>query len=232
MTDSNFITLVGFKVENASTELGVASAIKMCRSVIVKGMEAIVIESFVAARKYGVEDQVLASLAETFPGLDWEKNASYFFQRVIQHGRRRAAEMREAAVTVREAGLEPLMAAAIAARQAWVADLADAGAVTRGREGAGWREHADAIAHAEQGAPKRSTEKRSATSPFARTQRCGSPSSSSHASPASHPFSIAMVVALPATRQLGACTVTDRKDAPSGRCGDRARGNAARHPPR
>ena len=66
----------------ASEKLGVASAIKMCRSVIVKGMEALVIESFLAARRYGVEREVLASLAETFPGLDWEKNGDYFFQRV------------------------------------------------------------------------------------------------------------------------------------------------------
>jgi 3-hydroxyisobutyrate dehydrogenase-like beta-hydroxyacid dehydrogenase len=138
------LAALGFKVENASEEFGVASAIKMCRSVIVKGMEAIVIESFTTARKYGVEDQVLASLAETFPGLDWEKNGDYFFQRMMQHGRRRAEEMREAAVTVREAGLEPLMAAAIALRDAWVADLVDAGVLAR--EGApGWRRHADAI---------------------------------------------------------------------------------------
>ncbi|MFO1413700.1 MAG: DUF1932 domain-containing protein [Burkholderiales bacterium] len=117
---------LGCQVEVASTELGVASAIKMCRSVIVKGMEAIVIESFTAARRYGVEQQVLASLKETFPGMDWEKNGDYFFSRVIQHGKRRAEEMREAAATVREVGLDPFMAGAIADRQQWVADLAQA----------------------------------------------------------------------------------------------------------
>ena len=69
----------------------------------------------------------MASLAETFPGIDWEKQGAYFFQRVIQHGRRRAEEMREAAATVREAGLEPWSAAGTAERQAWMADLADAG---------------------------------------------------------------------------------------------------------
>ena len=49
---------------------------------------------------------MIASLRETFPGIDWEQQARYFFQRVIEHGRRRAEEMREAAVTVREAGLD------------------------------------------------------------------------------------------------------------------------------
>jgi 3-hydroxyisobutyrate dehydrogenase-like beta-hydroxyacid dehydrogenase len=136
---------LGFHVEIASDEYGVASAIKMCRSVIVKGMEAIVIESFLTARRYGVEQQVLASLAETFPGLEWEKNADYFFQRVIRHGRRRAEEMREAATTVREAGLEPLMATAIAKRHAWVADLAQLGTFGDAPEKTRWRALADRV---------------------------------------------------------------------------------------
>jgi 3-hydroxyisobutyrate dehydrogenase-like beta-hydroxyacid dehydrogenase len=140
------LAALGFRVERASDELGVASAIKMCRSVIVKGMEAIVIESFLSARRYGVEKQVLASLAETFPGLDWEKSGDYFFQRVVAHGKRRAEEMREAAATVREAGLEPLMASAIADRQAWMAALAAAEVFARAPRDAAWRELADRIA--------------------------------------------------------------------------------------
>ena len=140
------LAALGFRIEPVSDRLGVASAIKMCRSVIIKGMEAIVIESFVSARRYGVERQVLASLAETFPGLDWEKSGDYFFQRVVAHGRRRAEEMREAAATVREAGLEPLMASAIADRQAWVAALAAAGVFADAPRDAAWRELADRIA--------------------------------------------------------------------------------------
>ena len=137
---------LGFDATVASEKLGVASATKMCRSVMVKGLEAMVIESFTAARAYGVEDQVLASLAETFPGIDWEKQGAYFFQRVIQHGRRRAEEMREAAETVREAGLEPWSAAGTAERQAWMADLADA-KVFAGSDPlrGGWRGEADRV---------------------------------------------------------------------------------------
>jgi 3-hydroxyisobutyrate dehydrogenase-like beta-hydroxyacid dehydrogenase len=118
---------LGFDAKVASEELGVASAVKMCRSIMIKGMEAMVIESFTTARAYGVEDAVLASLAETFPAIDWEKQGAYFFQRVIEHGRRRAEEVREVAETVREAGLTPWSAQGTAERQAWVADLADSG---------------------------------------------------------------------------------------------------------
>ena len=120
---------LGFAAKIASAQLGVASATKMCRSVMIKGLEAMVIESFCAARAYGVEKFVLASLAETFPGIDWEKQGTYFFERTIKHGRRRAEEMLEAAATVREIGLEPLSAAGTAKRQAFIADLADSGAL-------------------------------------------------------------------------------------------------------
>jgi 3-hydroxyisobutyrate dehydrogenase-like beta-hydroxyacid dehydrogenase len=141
---------LGFAARVASQTLGVASATKMCRSVMIKGLEAMVIESFTTARAYGVEDAVIASLKETFPGIDWEKQAAYFFQRVIEHGRRRAEEVREVAQTVREAGLEPWSAAGTAERQAWVADLADAGVFgPRGTPGfarsADWRTEADRI---------------------------------------------------------------------------------------
>ncbi|RPH63442.1 MAG: NAD(P)-dependent oxidoreductase [Burkholderiales bacterium] len=140
------VTALGFDAQVASDRLGVASATKMCRSVMIKGLEAMVIESFTAARAYGVEDAVLASLAETFPGIDWEKQGSYFFQRVIQHGRRRAEEVREVAQTVRETGLEPWSAAGTAERQAWMADLADAGVFgDRTAPRGDWRIEADRI---------------------------------------------------------------------------------------
>jgi hypothetical protein len=79
------------------------------------------------------------------------KQGSYFFQRVIEHGRRRAEEVREVAQTVREAGLTPWSAQGTAERQAWMADLADAGAVRPARRAPGfarsadWRTEADRI---------------------------------------------------------------------------------------
>ena len=141
---------LGFAARVASDKLGVASAVKMCRSVMIKGLEAMVIESFTTARAYGVEDAVLASLKETFPGIDWEKQGAYFFQRVIEHGRRRSEEVREVAETVREIGLEPWSAQGTAERQAWMADLADEGvfgerSTREFARSADWRTEADRI---------------------------------------------------------------------------------------
>ncbi len=110
-------------------KLGSASAAKMCRSVVVKGLEALVLESLLSARRHGVEETVLESLR----GLridDWRSSARYMASRALKHGARRAEEMREVARTVREAGLEPRMSVACAQWQ----DLASACPQLAGRE--------------------------------------------------------------------------------------------------
>jgi 3-hydroxyisobutyrate dehydrogenase-like beta-hydroxyacid dehydrogenase len=135
----------GMDAKPVSEELGVASAIKMCRSVMIKGLEALVIESYTTARAYGVEDYVLPTLAETFPSIDWHKQGAYFFSRVVQHGKRRAEEMRESANTVREAGFEPFMTAAIADKQQWVADQAAAGLFAGLARDVVWQDYADRL---------------------------------------------------------------------------------------
>lgn len=109
-----------------SDKVGPASATKMCRSVMIKGVEALVTESMLAAREYGVEKTVLDSLSNLLPADDWEKLAQYMIGRSLEHGTRRAEEMREAARTVEEAGIEPLMSRAIAERQDWAAKHKDA----------------------------------------------------------------------------------------------------------
>ena len=109
-----------------STDIGKASAAKMCRSVMVKGIEALLSESLLTARGYGVEATVLASLDDLFPGPDWPKLAHYMIGRTLEHGARRAEEMREAARTISEAGLAPHMSAATAERQAWAPQFAAA----------------------------------------------------------------------------------------------------------
>lgn len=142
------LTQFGMNAQIADQRYGVASAIKLCRSVMIKGLEAIVIESFTTARHYGVERQMLATLQETFPTIDWERQGRYFFSRVIAHGKRRAEEMREAADTVAAAGLAPTMAAAIADRQDSVARLRADGVFDALSADRDWRDAADLILRA------------------------------------------------------------------------------------
>ena len=112
---------IGFDAKVFSTTIGQAAAVKMCRSVIIKGVEALLTESMLAARRYGVEKPVLDSLSDLLPAGDWEKIARYFISRSLEHGVRRAEEMREAAKTVAEAGVAPLIASATAEREDWAA---------------------------------------------------------------------------------------------------------------
>jgi 3-hydroxyisobutyrate dehydrogenase-like beta-hydroxyacid dehydrogenase len=102
-----------------SEQIGGASAAKMCRSVIIKGMEALLGESLLAARRYGVEGAVLQSLGSVLNADDWRAQARYMISRSLVHGRRRAEEMREVARTVGEAGFEPRMSSACAVWQDW-----------------------------------------------------------------------------------------------------------------
>jgi len=99
--------------------VGPAAATKLCRSVVVKGLEALLMESMLTARTWGVEKQVLDSLSNLLPGADWTEVAEYMIRRSIEHGERRSEEMVEAASTVNDANVDPLMATATARRQAW-----------------------------------------------------------------------------------------------------------------
>jgi hypothetical protein len=109
-----------------SERVGAASSVKMCRSIMIKGLEALAIECTMTAHHYGVLDAVLASLGDTFPGQDWHKKAQYLVSRSLIHGRRRAEEMREVAKTIEDAGLEPVMTRSTVAKQDWGADLGQA----------------------------------------------------------------------------------------------------------
>jgi len=102
-----------------SERIGEASSVKMCRSVMIKGLEALTTECMLAARHYGVEQEVLRSLDDTLPHEDWPGLARYVISRALLHGRRRAEEMREVARTVQEAGVEPMLSRSIATRQDW-----------------------------------------------------------------------------------------------------------------
>jgi 3-hydroxyisobutyrate dehydrogenase-like beta-hydroxyacid dehydrogenase len=98
-------------------EVGSAAAIKMIRSVMIKGMEALTLECFLAAARAGVLEEVTVSLKNNYPTLDWAKIADYNLERMASHGERRAAEMEESAATLRELGLDPLMVESTVKRQ-------------------------------------------------------------------------------------------------------------------
>lgn len=105
------------KLSVVGPETGSAAAIKMIRSVMIKGLEALTLECFLAASRAGVLEEVTASLKNNYPTLDWTKIADYNLERMASHGERRAAEMEESAATLRELGIDPLMVESTVLRQ-------------------------------------------------------------------------------------------------------------------
>ena len=113
----------GMCIEIVGREIGVAAATKMFRSIVVKGMEALLTECVLGASRYNAESRVFASLTESFPGINWPELADYMVGRVVVHGERRAREMEEVAETLRSLDIEPIMAEATARRMDWSARL-------------------------------------------------------------------------------------------------------------
>jgi len=92
--------------------VGRASSIKMVRSIMVKGLEALTAECTLAAIAAGVADEVFPSLEAGSPRLDVPTRAAYNFERSIVHGARRASEMEEVAKMLTGLGLPAEMSAA------------------------------------------------------------------------------------------------------------------------
>ena len=132
---------LGMSAEIQAGPVGSSSSIKMVRSIMIKGLEALVCECVLAGRLAQVDDIVLATLEDTFPGFDWPKRSAYMLERVMTHGIRRAAELREVALTVDLLGLEGRMARATVEWQQEIGDLR----LKASDHGADHRSRADAI---------------------------------------------------------------------------------------
>ena len=117
------LAALGMVAQIHAGPVGSASAVKMIRSIMMKGLEALVCECVLAGTKAGVIDEVLESLDDSYPGFDWRKRSAYMLERVMTHGVRRAAEMREVAVTVDQFGLDGAMSRASVEWQQAIGDL-------------------------------------------------------------------------------------------------------------
>ena len=119
------------KLKVVSGETGKAASIKMIRSVMIKGLEALTLECFLAAERAGLVDEVAVSMQNNYPTLDFKQIADYNIERMASHGERRAAEMEESCVTLRELGLDPAMTEGTVKRQREMGRIGKAEAVRK-----------------------------------------------------------------------------------------------------
>ena len=111
------LNALGFNIDAVATEIGRASSMKLCRSIIIKGLEALMVDCARASEAANVQAEVFASLAGTFPSIDWHALSADMAERVATHGVRRSAEMFEAAAMLDELGVHPGLAKAVAEAQ-------------------------------------------------------------------------------------------------------------------
>ncbi|OYY89383.1 MAG: 6-phosphogluconate dehydrogenase [Sphingomonas sp. 28-66-16] len=117
-TGAAALAAIGFaSVRVIPGDVGRASSIKMIRSVMVKGIEALTAECVLAAEQAGVLDEVIGSLDASWPGADWRRRADYNLDRMLIHGTRRAAEMDEVVETLDALGTGSAMSRGTVERQ-------------------------------------------------------------------------------------------------------------------
>ncbi|PZU10850.1 NAD(P)-dependent oxidoreductase [Sphingomonas sp.] len=97
--------------------IGAASATKMLRSVMVKGLEALTAECVLAAHRAGLTEEVFGALNASWPGTDWLEKADYNLERMMVHGIRRAEEMEEVVKTLDGLGTGSAMTRGTVERQ-------------------------------------------------------------------------------------------------------------------
>ena len=114
---AELLNRLGMNITPVAEIHGKASAMKLCRSIVIKGLEALMVDCARASQRWGVQSEVFGSLAGTFPSIAWDKLAEDMQERVATHGVRRAAEMREAADMLSDLQLDPDLALAIANAQ-------------------------------------------------------------------------------------------------------------------
>ena len=112
----------GMQIDFMGPQLGTASGIKILRSVLIKGIEALHDEMLLAARQYGIDEIVLASASKTL-ARPWMDTVKSLTPSGAIHAKRRAEELEMSADAVADAGVEPIMARAVAARLRWKESL-------------------------------------------------------------------------------------------------------------
>jgi 3-hydroxyisobutyrate dehydrogenase-like beta-hydroxyacid dehydrogenase len=147
---SEHMSQYGMHLDVLDGPLGSAAAIKMFRSVIIKGLEALMLECVLGAEQFGASEKVFASISASMPGIDWNQLAHYMIGRTALHAERRAHEMEEVARTLTDVGIDPIMASATARRIQTCADF-DLKAQFNGQERTDYRDILRAMG---QGAPR------------------------------------------------------------------------------
>ncbi len=114
---------LGMRMEIVSADrVGRAAAVKMFRSIVYKGIEALLFECVLGAGQYGAEERVFASLKESLPEWIGRSSRTIWWAALLCTESAALARWTKLRRTLEELGIEPLMATATARRFDWVAE--------------------------------------------------------------------------------------------------------------
>ncbi|MGD1066073.1 MAG: DUF1932 domain-containing protein [Vulcanimicrobiaceae bacterium] len=99
----------GMRIEAVSPTLGDGSGIKIVRSIVMKGMEALLVECALCSARHGIQDLVFDSIAETMDARPYRESIEFLLRTDVIHAERRAEEAAMSAEACEEVGLEPFM---------------------------------------------------------------------------------------------------------------------------
>lgn len=111
----------GLSVDVLEGPAGRATQLKLLRSVYMKGRDALVVETLLAARRCGLEKQVVASIEGPGERVPFAELADRVLRSLAIHAARRADELDGSGEVLRTARVDPLLASAAADVLRWVA---------------------------------------------------------------------------------------------------------------
>jgi 3-hydroxyisobutyrate dehydrogenase-like beta-hydroxyacid dehydrogenase len=127
---AELLTGVGLNAVVVGSDIGAAAALKMLRSVVVKGLEGLWVEALLAARELDVVEPLLAMIEETLDRYSTRDFATMLVTTHVAHAGRRQVEVRMARDTVAGTGVPPLLSGGLLARH----ELSAAGLAEADRE--------------------------------------------------------------------------------------------------
>ena len=114
----------GMAITYGGEKVGSASALKMFRSIFMKGFVMLLLESVIAGHRYGVEDQVLDSIEETLTEGDSLRSLIHgILGRGVIHSERREHEMDEVIATLEGLKMDHIMSSASKAKLRWTTNM-------------------------------------------------------------------------------------------------------------
>lgn len=113
----------GMRIEIVGQTLGAATGIKILRSVVMKGLEALLHECAVGSERYGIRAEVLETISEFMDERPFAETAKFLLRSGVIHAGRRAGEAAMATEALAEAGVDAVMTRATAQTLRTIADL-------------------------------------------------------------------------------------------------------------